>query len=124
MAWTFLAPVKDARANAITTYIGTGGKLAVYTTAYGLKLAEWSWTANMYAASSGGAIAMNAPTTNPVTPLANGTAAIARITQSNGTTVVIQDLTVGTSGADVNISNLNIVTTSPVTLSTDTITEA
>lgn len=124
MAWSFLGPVKDARANAVTTYIGTGGKLAVYSSAYGQKLVEWSWTANMYAASSSGVMAMNAPTTNPVTPLANGTAAIARITQSNGTTVAVQDLTVGTSGADVNISNLNIVTTSPVTLSTDTLTEA
>ena len=124
MAFTFRTGCKNGRANAITTDLGTGSKLQIYTSAYGTKLAEWTWTGNAFAAASAGAMAMNAPTTNPVTPGNNGTAAIARHTLTDGTTAVINDLTVGTSGADVILSNLTVVTTSPITLNSYTITEA
>jgi hypothetical protein len=124
MAYTFRTTLRTARNDAITTNLSTGSKLQIYTSAYGTKLAEWTWTGNAFAASSSGAMSMNTPTTNPVTPLANGTAAIARHTLTDGTTQVINDLTVGTSGADVILSNLSVVTTSPITLNSYTITEA
>jgi len=124
MAYTFNTTLRSARADAIQTELGSGSKLQVYTSAYGTKLAEWTWTAAAFPAASSGALAMNAPTTNPVTPLANGTAAIARHTKTDGTTVVINDLTVGTSGADLILSNLTLSTTIPVSLDTYTITEA
>ena len=124
MAWSFLTATKNARADAITTQLGTGATLKVYTAAYGTLLATWTWTGNVFAAASAGALAMNAPTTNPVTPAANGTAAIARLAKSDGTTFIVSDLTVGTSGTDVILSNTTVATTSPITLNSLAVTEA
>lgn len=124
MPITVLTATKNARADAITTQLGTGATLKIYTASYATLLATWTWTGNMFAAASGGALAMNAPTTNPVTPAANGTAAIARLVKSDGTTFPISDLTVGTSGTDVIVSNATFATTSPITLNSITITEA
>lgn len=124
MAWTFLTATKNARADAVTTQAATGAKLSVWTTAYGTKLAEWTWTGNVFGAASGGVASMNAPTTNPVTPLANGVAAIARLSKADGTTHIISDLTVGTSGADVIVTNTTFATTAPETLNSFSITEA
>ena len=125
MAWSFLTATKSARADTITSQIGVGGKLSIYTTAYASKLAEWVWTGNVWGAAVNGVLSpMNAPTTNPVTPLANGVATIARISKSDGTTFVISDLTVGTSASDVIISNTTIATNTPVSLNSMTITEA
>jgi hypothetical protein len=123
MAWSFLTATKTARADTTTSQIGSGGKLSVYTAAYAAKLAEWTWTAAMFPGATAGVSTMNAPATNPVTPLVNGTAAIARVSQSNGTTYIISDLTVGTSGTDVVISNTALSTATPVTLNSFTITE-
>jgi len=125
MAWSFLTATKTARADTITSQIATGGKLAIYTAAYASKLAEWSWTGNMWGAAVNGVLSpMLAPTTNPITPLANGVATIARISKADGTTFIISDLTVGTSGTDVIISNTTIATNTPVSLNSMTITEA
>ena len=121
-AFTTLA--KNARADAVTTYAGTGAKLSIWTTAYGTKLVEWTWTGDIWAAASGGVLTMNAPATNPMTPVANGTAAIAKITKADGTTSVRDDLSVGTSGTEVVVSNVVIATTSPITLNSVTATEA
>ena len=124
MAWSFDTTTKNSRADAVTTRVGTGAKLNIYTSAYGTLLATYTWTGNVWAAASGGAMSMNAPTTNPVTPAANGTAAIARVTKSDNTTHIISDLTVGTSGTNVIVSNATFATTSPVTLNSFTLTEA
>jgi len=124
MAYTLRDSLRTTRNDDINTDLGTGSKLQIYTTAYGTKLAEFVWTGSAFGASAVGAMSINAPTTNPVTPLANGTAAIARHTLSDGTTVVINDLTVGTSGANAIISNTTLSTTIPVSLDTYTITEA
>jgi len=124
MAYTFDDVLRTARADAITTRLGSGSKLQVYTTGFGTKLAEWEWTAAAFPGATTGAMAMNTPATNPITPLANGVAAIARHTLSNGTTVVINDLTVGTSGTDVVLSNTTLSTTIPVSLDSYSITEA
>ena len=125
MAYTFDNTLRTARADAITSRLTTGSKLQIYTAAYGTKLIEYTWTGSVWAGATTGVLSpMNAPATNPMTPAANGTAAIARHTLADGTTAVINDLTVGTSGANVNLTNLTVVTTSPVTLSTYAITEA
>jgi hypothetical protein len=124
MAWIFLTATKNARADAVTAQLSTGAKLNIYTSAYGTLLATWTWTGNVWSAASGGALAMIAPTTNPVTPAANGVAAIARVTKSDNTTHIISDLTVGTSGTDVIVSNTTIATTAPVTLNSFALTEA
>jgi hypothetical protein len=124
MAWSFLTATKNARLDAITTQAGTGAKLNIYTSAYGTLLATFTWTGNIWAAASAGAMSMNAPTTNPVTPAANGVAAIARVTKSDNTTHIISDLTVGTSATDVIVTNTTFATTAPETLNSFTITHA
>lgn len=124
MAWSFLTVTKNARADAITAQLATGATLKVYTSAYGTLLATWTWTGNVFAAASAGAMAMIAPATNPVTPVANGVAAIARLAKADGTTFIVSDLTVGTSATDVIVSNTTFATTAPVTLSSATVTEA
>ena len=124
MTWSYAVAVKNARGDADTTYAGTGAKLQVWTTAYGTKLAEFSWTANVWAACSSGVKTANTPTTNPVLGLATGTAAIAKLTKSDGTTVVIQDLTCGTSGTDLILTNTSITISQNVQFQSLTVTEA
>ena len=125
MAWSFLTAVKGARADAVTAQIGIGAHLAIWTAAYALKLAEWTWTGNVFAPSGGANnIAMLAPATNPVTPGNPGVAAIGRVGNAAGTVFYISDLTVGTSGTDIIISNTTIQTNVPVSLNSFTLTEA
>lgn len=115
---------KNARGNALTAEAGTGAKLQIYTASYATKLAEWTWTGNVWPTMSTGSMAMNAPTAATVTGLATGTAAIARLTKTDGTTAVAQDFTVGTSGAEVGVSNTSIASGQNCTLNTFTVTEA
>lgn len=124
MAWTFSTTVKSARADAITTQAETGAKLQIWTLAYGTLLAEFSWTGNVWGPAVAGVLTMNAPTTNPVNGLASGNAAIAKLVKSDGTTIIIQDLSVGTSASDVIVSNTSINTGQPCNLTAFGVTEA
>lgn len=54
---------------------------------------------------------------------ATGTAAFFRIYKSDGTTVILQG-SVGTSGQDLNLNTLSIVSGGPVAVTSFTITEA
>lgn len=54
---------------------------------------------------------------------ATGTAAVARIKDSNGT-IVITGLTVGTSGADINLNSVSLTAGQAVTITSGTITHA
>lgn len=123
MAFLLGTPVKNARADAITAQAGTGAQLQIWTTAYGTKLAQWTWTGNVWAAAAAGVLTFNAPTTNPVAGLATGTAAIAKLTKSDGTTAIIQDLTVGISASDVIVANTSIASGQNCTLTAFTVTE-
>jgi hypothetical protein len=51
-----------------------------------------------------------------------GTAAKAEIRQNNGTTVEVSGLTVGTSGADINLTSVSITATQTVTVTSGVIT--
>lgn len=123
MALNLSVAAKNAKLDALTTYIGTGGKLQLYTAAYGSKLVEWTFTGNMFAAASAGAMTINTAAVDPITPLANGTVALARITKADGTTIAFDGLTVGTSATDIIVSSTSILTTQPQDLGTVTITE-
>jgi hypothetical protein len=57
------------------------------------------------------------------TATAAGTAAIARIYKSDGTTMVIEGLTVGVSASNINITNTTIAISDTVTVTSATITE-
>ena len=111
MAFTFNNTLRTARATDIINEAGTGAKLQVYAGSEGVyttKLAEWTWSGNVWT-ESGGVLTMLAPVNGGnVTPIATGTAGIARLCKSNGTTVVIGSLSVGTVVGNVILSSLSI----------------
>lgn len=105
----------DAGAGAGTIEIGTTGMASVLAV---LTLADPSGTA------ASGVITLDFdPDISDTSANASGTAAEARIKDSNGT-VVISGLTVGTSGADINLDSVSITAGQTVTLTTGTITHA
>ena len=122
MAVTLNTTLRNNRADAITSFAGTSAKLRIYTAGYASQLVEMICSASAFApAASGGVLTLN--TVTPGTATASGTAAIARILKSDGSTMVIEGLTVATSGANINLSTTTITTNDIVSVSTATITE-
>lgn len=123
MALAFSTALRNARADAITSAVGSAGKLAIYDGsrpasggAATTKLAEFTFSANIAAAASSGVLTLNIPPN--ATGLVAGTATWARITTSGGTFVV--DLSVG-SDITLNTSTVSVGLT--VQLTSGTITE-
>ena len=120
--------LRNARLDAITTFVGASGKLRIYSgtrpatggTATTL-LAELTLNATFAPAASGGVLTLNA-ITGDTTADATGTASWARIFKSDGTTICL-DCSVGTSGADINLNTVSIVSGAAVTVTSATITE-
>jgi hypothetical protein len=108
---------KHARLSALATEIGSSPLLRIYSGSAPANadaalsgntlLAELPMSATPFAAPSGGTMTANAITADASAD-ATGTAAFARIYKSGGSTCVVQ-LSVGTSGAEVNLSTLSIV---------------
>lgn len=122
MAITLNTTLRNNRADQITSFAGTSAKLRLYTSAYGTQLVECVCNATAFAAAaSGGVLTLNAISNG--TAGATGTAAIARIYKSDGTTMVIEGLTVGTSGSNINISNTSINSGDIVSVTSATFTE-
>lgn len=126
MAVTYSTAVKTARLAAViaqidagagpgTLEIGSAGMASVLAT---ITLADPSGTA-----ASGVLTFDFDPDVSDVSADATGTAAEARIKDSNGT-VVISGLTVGTSGTNVVLDSVSITAGQQVTLTTGTITHA
>jgi hypothetical protein len=112
--------LRNARATAIVTEAGANAKLSVYTAAYGTLLYT-ATCASVLGTVSGGVLTFNA--VGNATAVAAGTAAAARLFKSDGTTTVIDGLTVGTSGTNVTITNTTIAINDVVTTSAATVTE-
>lgn len=122
MAITLNTTLRNNRADQITSFAGTSAKLRLYTSAYGTQLVECVCNATAFAAAaSSGVLTLNAISNG--TAGATGTAAIARIYKSDGTTMVIEGLTVGTSGSNINISNTSINSGDIVSVTSATFTE-
>jgi hypothetical protein len=120
MAIALNTTLRNARAAAIVTEAGSGAILRVYTSAYGTVLYS-SACASTLGTVSGGVLTFNA--VGNATATGAGTAAIARLFKSDGTTMVIEGLTVGTSGTNIVITNTTIAVNDVVTTSSATITE-
>ena len=128
MALGFATGLRNARADAITTFAGGSCKLRIYSgsrpatggTATTL-LAELTCNATFAAAASGGVLTLNSITQDSAAD-ATGTATWFRIVKSDGTTHVM-DGDVGTSGSDLNLSSTSIVTGGTVSVTSATITE-
>lgn len=128
MAIGFSTAIRNARLDAITTAAGGSCKLRIYDgtrpatggTATTL-LAELTCNATFAPAASGGTLTLNAITSDTAAD-ATGTATWARIVKSDGTTHVL-DCSVGTSGADINLNTVSLVTGATVAVTSAVITE-
>lgn len=127
MALAFVAAVRNARNDAITTQIGSNGLLRIYDgtrpatggTATTL-LAELALSATAAGASSGGVLTFSAITQDS-SANATGTATWHRFTTSGGTALI--DGNCGTSGSDLNFNTTSIVSGAAVAVSSYTITD-
>jgi hypothetical protein len=118
---------RNAMLDAITTRAGASALLRIYDgtqpatggTATTL-LAELTCNATFAPGASSGVLTLNAITSD-TSANATGTATWFRIVQSGGSTHVL-DGTVGTSGADLNLNTVSIVSGATVAVSSFTIT--
>jgi hypothetical protein len=117
--------LRNTRADAISTDAGASAKLRLYTAAYASMLVECVCNASAFApAASGGVLTLNAISAG--TAVATGTAAIARILRADGTTMVMEGLTVTAAGGGGNVEitgGVSITTGQTVSVSAATITE-
>lgn len=129
MALGFATGLRNARADAITTFAGGSALLRIYSgtqpatggTATTL-LAELTMNATFAPSASGGVLTLNAVTADS-SANATGTATWFRIVKSDGTTHVM-DGTVGQGSGDLSLDSTSIVSGGTVSISTPrTITE-
>lgn len=130
MSLGFASGLRNAIADAITTFAGGSGKLRIYSgsrpatggTATTL-LAELTLNATFAPSASGGVLTLNAITSDTSAD-ATGTATWFRIVKSDGTTHVMDGSVTATSGGgDLELDNTSIVATGTVAIgSTRTIT--
>ena len=120
MAITLNTTLRNARGNAIVTEAGALAKLTVYTAAYAAVLYTSTCAATL-GTVAGGVLTFNA--VGNATATGAGVAAIARLFKTDGTTMVIEGLTVGTSGTNIIITNATIAVNDVITTSSATITE-
>lgn len=120
--------LRNARLDAITTFAGGSALLRIYDgsrpatggTATTL-LAELVMNATFAPAAASGVLTLNA-IANDASANATGTATWARIVKSDGTTHVT-DCSVSTSGADINLNTVSIVSAAVISVTSATLTE-
>lgn len=125
MAVTYSATAKTNRMTAVRDTIdaGTGaGVLQIGTTGMATVLAEFTLN-DPSGTVSGSVLTLSGFPKSDTSANATGTAAAARIRDSNSNDV-ITGLTVGTSGSDINLDSVSITTGQTVTLNSATITHA
>lgn len=89
------ATLRTAWVDAITTEVGNGGKLDIYTAAYATKLLSFTLGTPFAPGGAAGVITLTAPAST--TGITNGNAAIARVFKSNDSTMVLEGITVSDS---------------------------
>lgn len=125
MAVIYSTATKTARMNAVVTQIDAGagaGVLQIGTTGMATVLAEFTLN-DPCGTVSGAVLTFSGFPKSDTSANATGTAAAARIRDSNANDVVT-GLTVGLSGSDINLDSLNITTGQTVTLNSATLTHA
>lgn len=116
MAVTYRASLKTTRMTDVMNDIDSGagaGYIEICSASYAAVLATLTLS-DPCGSVSGDTLTLTMPKSD--TSADNtGTAAVARIKESTGTTIV-NDLTVGTSGANINLNSLSITSGGTVTL--------
>ena len=124
MAVNYRASLKTTRMNAVVTDIDSGvgaATVEVCTAAFALVLI--TFTLSDPASSVAADVLTLSGMPKTANASASGTAAVARIKESGGA-VVVNNLTVGTSGTDLIISSTTINSGSPYNLNSGTITHS
>ena len=124
MAVNYRASLKTTRMQAVRDDIDSGagaGTLEICTAAFATVLITFTLSDPASTVAADVLTLAGMPKTANAT--ATGTAAVARIKESGGTTVV-NNLTVGTSGTDIIISSTSITSGNPYNLNSGTITHA
>jgi hypothetical protein len=124
MAVNYRASLKTTRMTAVVTDIDSGagaGVLKIYTAGFGTLLLSFTLS-DPSATVSGDVLTLSGLPKN-ATAVAGGVAAVARIEESGGATIV-NNLTVGTSGADIIVSNTTITSGASYSLTAGTLTHA
>jgi hypothetical protein len=126
MAVTYPNNVKVARMTAVRDLIDAGsgaGRLEIGTTAMGSVLATVTLGDPSGTIAGAGVLTLSGFPRSDTSADASGTAAAARIVDSDGT-AVITGLTVGTSGTDVILDSLSITAGQTVTINSAVFTHA
>lgn len=126
MALAYSTTLRNTMLDAITTAVGASGLLRIYDgtrPATGgsatTLLAELTCNATFAAGAASGVLTLNAITSDS-SANATGTATWFRIVTSGGTFVI--DGNVGTSGSDLNLNTVSIVSGAAVAVTSFTIT--
>lgn len=131
MALFFTTAVKNARADAISTQVGSNGKIRIYSgtvpadanaaLSSNTLLAELACSTTFAAGASGGVLTVNT-ITQDTSADATGTATFFRVLKSDNT-VILQGA-VGTSGSELNLNTTSISAGAAVSITAFTLTEA
>ena len=113
--------LRNNRAQANIDEAGINAKLTVYTAAFAAVLYTSTCNATAFGTKAGGVLTANAIAN--ATATGAGTAAIARLFKTDGTTMVMEGLTVGTSATNIVITNVVIAINDVVPTTSLTITE-
>ena len=130
MAIAYASTLRNTRMDAINTAANAGAGAALLRIYDGTRpatggtattlLAELTFTDPAFAAASGGVLTASAITQDS-SANATGTASWFRVVDSSATFVM--DGNCGTSGSDLNLTTLSIVSTQPVSVSSFVLTE-
>ena len=126
MALAYSTTLRNARLDAISTAVGTAGKVRIYDGvrpasggAVTVLLAELTLAGAFAAAAAAGVLTVNA-ITQDASADASGTATWFRVVTSANAFVI--DGTVAASGSDLNLNTTSIVLGGPVAITSFTIT--
>lgn len=127
MAAGFMVGLRNSRADAITTFAGSGGKLAIFSgtqPATGgtatTELVRFTLGTPFAGAASSGVLTVNLPA--DVNAAATGTASWGRIFKADGTTIVM-DLSAGSSGTQIILNSTSLQAGVACSVTAITITE-
>jgi hypothetical protein len=121
MATSFATTLRNARALAIVTEAGAGAKIRFYTAAYSVTLGTLTCAATLGNVTNG-ILTFNAITSDTAAA-ASGVFALARIYKADGLTMVMEGLTVGTTGTNIIMNAASSVAGATIAMSSAVITE-
>lgn len=122
MTVTYSNALKDTRMTAVVNAVDaqtTAGSLEICTTAYGAVLVSIPLSKPSFTEASQQITMAGVPKSG--TGGNTGTAAVARIKDGSGN-VIVNNLSVGTTGSDINLTSTSINNGQTVTISSGTIT--